>query len=254
MRTLGRMRGRSTHPTEQERESGGATAGNGSVFLQGKVGYRIAPSSVTFGDSFPPRGSLRRWYTPATKYFLQQPLLPQNANPNQGTQMGTVLAPLPEQCATTAKTSEWERAGHKKGGPGGKAPGALSSGFLRRKPGSRPEPGGKPRCRSGPAMVPTQPPCQRQPGAAYPSGGQGAYRPWGAAPRGPRLPGGGPHFSREMGRKRAGPSVIGRWLRWNRCRVDPATWVPRRLRRGSPAFFGRKPEERTPGLCPGPGL
>ena len=54
VRTLGRMRGRSTHPTEQERESGGATAGNGSVFLQGKVGYRIAPSSVTFGDSFPP--------------------------------------------------------------------------------------------------------------------------------------------------------------------------------------------------------
>ena len=29
--------------------------------------------------------------------------------------MGTVLAPLPEQCATTAKTSEWEQAGHKKG-------------------------------------------------------------------------------------------------------------------------------------------
>ena len=28
--------------------------------------------------------------------------------------------------------------------------------------------------------------------------------PRGAAPRGPRLPGGGPHFSREMGRKRAG--------------------------------------------------
>ena len=32
--------------------------------------------------------------------------------------MGTVLAPLPEQCATTAKTSEWERAGHKMGGRG----------------------------------------------------------------------------------------------------------------------------------------
>ncbi len=122
--------------------------------------------------------------------------------------MGTVIAPRPEQCGTTAKTSECQRAGHKKGGPGGKAPGALSSGFLRRKPGSRPESGGKPRCRSGPAMVPTQPPCQRQPGAAYPSGGQGAYRPWGAAPRGPRLPGGGPHFSREMGRKRAGASPL----------------------------------------------
>ena len=29
-----------------------------------------------------------------------------------------------------------ETSGHKTGGPGGKAPGALSSGFLRRKPGS----------------------------------------------------------------------------------------------------------------------
>ena len=32
--------------------------GDRSLLLQGKVGYRIAPSSVTFGDSFPPRGSL----------------------------------------------------------------------------------------------------------------------------------------------------------------------------------------------------
>src|SRR5699024_3470533 len=53
-----------------------------------------------------------------------------------------------------------------------------------------------------------------------------------------------------------GASVIGRQFRWNRCRVDPATWVPRRRPRGSPAFFGRKPEERTPGrkrfFLPGP--
>ena len=34
--------------------------GDSLILLQGKVGYRIAPSSVTFGDSFPPRGSLRR--------------------------------------------------------------------------------------------------------------------------------------------------------------------------------------------------
>ena len=38
--------------------------------------------------------------------------------PNQGTQMGTVIAPQPEQCATTAKTSECQRAGHKMGGRG----------------------------------------------------------------------------------------------------------------------------------------
>ena len=49
---------------------------------------------------------------------------------------------------------------------------------------------------------------------------------------------------------RRGSSVIGRRFRWNRCRVDPATWVPRRRPRGSPAFFGRKPEERTPGASP----
>ena len=39
---------------------------------------------------------------------------------------------------------------------------------------------------------------------AVPFGWVARSRPWGAAPRGPRLPGGGPHFSREMGRKRAG--------------------------------------------------
>ena len=36
----------------------GGRKGDRSLLLQGKVGYRIAPSSVTFGDSFPPRGSL----------------------------------------------------------------------------------------------------------------------------------------------------------------------------------------------------
>ncbi len=63
------------------------------------LGKSIAPSSVTFGDSFPPRGSLRRCYTPATQFILAQPLLPQNANPNQGTYMGYEIAPPPEQCA-----------------------------------------------------------------------------------------------------------------------------------------------------------
>ena len=93
----------------------------------------VAPSSVTFGASFPPRGSLRRWYVSETKSFLAQPLLPQKANPNQGTQMGTVIAPPPEQCATTAKTSEWERAGHKPGGGGGPPPRLFASGLSLEK-------------------------------------------------------------------------------------------------------------------------
>ena len=43
--------------------------------------------------------------------------------------MGTVIAPLPEQCDTTAETSEWERAGHKRRGSRGLAPGPLSPHF-----------------------------------------------------------------------------------------------------------------------------
>ncbi len=65
--------------------------------------------------------------------------------PNQGTYMGTVLAPLPEQCATTAKTSEWERAGHKKRGGGGPPPRLFASGLSLEKAWiPRPGPGGKP--------------------------------------------------------------------------------------------------------------
>ena len=126
VRTLGRMRGRSrTQPFLVEVEKGGYRLSPQRGFSIAPLGKSIAPSSVTFGDSFPPRGSLRRWYVSATKSFLAQPLLPQNANPNQGTQMGTETAPPPEQCATTAKTSEWERAGHKKRGGGGHPPATL---------------------------------------------------------------------------------------------------------------------------------
>ena len=97
----GRMRGRScTQPFLVEVEKGGCRLSPQRSVSSAPLGKSIAPSSVTFGDSFPPRGSLRRWYVSATKSFLAQPLLPQNANPNQGTQMGTETAPLPEQCAT----------------------------------------------------------------------------------------------------------------------------------------------------------
>ena len=43
-------------------------------------------------------------------------------SPNQGTYMGTVIAPPPGQCGTNAKTSERQQAGHKTGGPGGLPP------------------------------------------------------------------------------------------------------------------------------------
>ena len=133
----------------------------------------------------------------------------------------------------------------------------------------------------GPVPVQPRTTCQGQPGAACPLGGRLRSCPWGAAPRCPPGPGRGrgavlrtlrvvqaltrprgaaprcpacpagvPISPEKWGERGPGPSVIGRQFRWNHCRVDPATWVPRRLRRGSPAFFRRKPEERTPGASP----
>ena len=63
----------------------------------------------------------------AEKHFCERKF------PNQGTYMGTVIAPLPEQCATTAKTSECQRAGHKKGGAGGHPPRLFASGLSLEK-------------------------------------------------------------------------------------------------------------------------
>ena len=65
--------------------------------------------------------------------------------PNQGTYMGIVPAPPPGQCATTAKTSEWQRAGHKKRGGGGHPPATLCvRAFSRESLDPRPGPGRKP--------------------------------------------------------------------------------------------------------------
>ena len=73
-------------------------------------------------------------------------------------------------CPTTPKRASANERAIKEGGPGGKAPGALSSGFLRRKPGSRPESGGNPRGRSGPAPVQTRTTCRQQRRPARPAG------------------------------------------------------------------------------------
>ena len=77
--------------------------------------------------------------------------------PNQGTYMGTVIAPRSKQCGTTAKTSEWERAGPKKGGPGGLPP-ALFPPFLGRNGAPPPESAAPPgRCAPRTASeLPTQ--------------------------------------------------------------------------------------------------
>ena len=134
--------------------------GDRPIFLQGKVGDRIAPSSVTFGDSFPPKGKP-----------LGCAALHEKSAPNQGMYMGTETAPLPGQCATTAKTSEWERAGHKKGGAGGIPPRLFASGLSPREsldppPGTGREPTSQVLTCGGSNGTT----CQGRHGAAYPLG------------------------------------------------------------------------------------
>ena len=79
-------------------------------------------------------------------------------SPNQGTYMGTVIAPPPGQCGTNAKTSERQQAGHKTGVQGA-CPRPSFSPFLGRN--------GDPR-RAGGA-----------PGALRPKGGFRATHPKG---------------------------------------------------------------------------
>ena len=52
-------------------------------------------------------------------------------SPNQGTKMGSEIAPRPRQCGTNAKTSERQQAGHRTGGPGAE-PRPSFSPFLGR--------------------------------------------------------------------------------------------------------------------------
>ena len=119
--------------------------------------------------------------------------------------MGLVIAPRPQQCDTTAKTSECQRAGHKPGGAGGIPPRLFASGLSLEKAWiPRPGPGGKP---TPQVLTCAGPHPEHLPGAAryyVPFGWPGLSPTLGRSAPLPRLPGGGPHFSREMGRKRAG--------------------------------------------------
>ena len=135
------------------------------------------PPQCAHWGTFPPRGRL--WRSRVVEGLLRAPCLSPNLEtffrenafqhsfpgkcvPNRGWYAGS-NSPATGPDIANAKSSEWERAAIKTRGPGGAAPGALSSGFLRRKPGSRPESGGNPRRRSGPAPVPTEPPADPLP-------------------------------------------------------------------------------------------
>jgi len=118
VRTLGRMRGRPGCPTGQEKKGVGATVPS---FYKERLGTGSPPHpspSVTAS----PQGEASGLCSPTRK-----------SAPNQGTYMGTVIVPRPEQCGTIAKTSECQRAGHQKRGGGGPPPRLFASGLSLEK-------------------------------------------------------------------------------------------------------------------------
>ena len=119
--------------------------GDRSLLLQGKVGTGSPPHQSPSVTASPPRGSL--WVV--QPYTKKRP----KSGHVHGPRNSPTTAPL--RPTTPKRASENERA-IKEGGPGGNAPGALSSGFLRRKPGSRPESGGKPTSQGPPCAGPNQ--------------------------------------------------------------------------------------------------
>ena len=134
VRTLGRMRGRPcTQPFLVDAEKGGSQLSPQRKFSSAPLGNPVAPSSVTFGDSFPPRGSL--WVVqPYTK-----------KRPKSGHVHGHRASPttVPLRPATPKPASGNERA-LKKGG-GGPPPRLFASGLSLEKAWiPRPGPGGKP--------------------------------------------------------------------------------------------------------------
>ena len=98
---------------------------------------------------------------------------------------------------TPKRASANERAIRR--GPGGIAPGVFLPAFWR-KPGSRPESGGEPRCRPGPALVQTRTPCRRQTRPPGPTRGHLFLHSVGVHPNGhrPVVDGGHRHIRPEL--------------------------------------------------------
>ena len=168
------MRGRPGCPTGQEKHSVGATAGSPLfLLLQGKVGYRVAPSSdpASLGHLWfmvaspgpdrtvprtvrPPRGRL--WRLSFAK-MLSSIFSLENAS-QIGLGIPEETAPLSYQRQRSPKrANESERAMNP--GVQGLAPGVLSPDFLQRKSGSPAGVGGEPTLQG--------PPCNGSNGTAY---------------------------------------------------------------------------------------
>ena len=116
----GRMRGRSsTQPFLVEIKKGGSRLSPQRNFSPAPLGNPVAPSSVTFGDSFPPRGSL--WVVqPSTK-----------KRPKSGHADGYRISPSTVPLRpTTPKPASGNERPLNRGGRGASPRDSLRPGFL----------------------------------------------------------------------------------------------------------------------------
>ena len=101
------MRGRSTCPTGQEKNSVGATGESLSDFLQGKVGYRVAPSSDPASPAhLPPKGKALGREEPSVADF----------RPSQGPEQNPICflhghAPGKKLCSPRECQLRWRGSG-----------------------------------------------------------------------------------------------------------------------------------------------
>ena len=146
------MRGRPTCPTEQKKNSVGATGGSPLfLLLQGKVGYQIAPSSDPASPAhLPPKGKALGVGTPLPVCETTPPSPPSRGAGRYGRKIqGRRPGRIKKTTSRLAKTRErWVQ-----GGRNSSSLVFFPPAFFQRKPGSRPESGGKPRRRARPAPV-----------------------------------------------------------------------------------------------------
>ena len=184
------MRGRSGCPTGQEKNSVGATGESLSDFLQGKVGYRVAPSSDPASPAhLPPEGKALGEMSPIWKPSFTN-MLSNIFSPENASQIGLGIpeetAPLSYQRQRSPKrASESERAIN----PGSRGLPLVffPPTFFKESRAPPRSSAGNPRCRAHPATVPTEPPADDR-GPPPGRRGNGALRP--EASEKPRPPAG----------------------------------------------------------------
>ena len=160
-------------------------------FSPAPLGNPVAPSSVTSGDSFPPRGSLwvvqpypkkrpKSGHVPGPRNSPTiAPLRPTTPKPASGNERaikpgGQGACPRPSFSPFLGRNGDPAgQAGPRGAAPRGTGKAPTTQRVRSTPPRPRPGPGGNPRRRVHPATVPTGPPIDDrgaggQPGAAYP--------------------------------------------------------------------------------------